>query len=348
MPYQHTAMPKRISTRSAPGQPGWGGLALLAAAAGLAASFAYVRARQRQLEQAHPAQGKTIEVDGVRLHYLERGEGAPLVLLHGSGVQADDFALSGLLATAAASHRVIVFDRPGFGHSARPAGIGWTPEAQARLLCKALHALGVERPVIVGHAWGALVGLEMALAYPRYVRALTLVSGAYYPARRLATPLAMPLLGQLLRNTVAPLLGRLRWPAFTRRLFGPSPVPQRFSQFPAWMSLRPAQLGASAAERAIQRAATARLAQRYGELRLPIALLAGSADRLIDAEAHARRFQRDVPHSELRLAADGGHMLHYTHPHAIMAALARLEVGARAGDAHIPAWARQETGATLH
>lgn len=355
LPAHRSAMPHRISTRSEPATPGWGSIALIAAAAGLAASFAYVHAKKRETEQANPARGKVIEVDGVRLHYLERGEGAPLVLLHGIGLYSDDFALSGLLGTAAGSHRVIAFDRPGFGHSDRPGDTSWTPEAQARLLHKALRALGVERPVIVGHSWGALVAIALALDYPRYVRAITLVSGYYYPTMRLDAPLAaapaLPLLGQVLRNTVAPLLGRLMWPTLARRMFGPAPVPQRFEQFPAWMSLRPEQLGASATESGMLISAAARLSQRYGQLRLPIAVLAGCEDRVVNPDSHALRFHKDVPHSDLQLEEGCGHMLHYTRPEAILAAVARLEIGARAGDAHIPAWAQQDTeytGATLH
>ncbi|MDQ1816047.1 alpha/beta hydrolase [Massilia sp. CCM 9210] len=351
MPYDRTAMPNRISTYTEPRTPGWGSIALLAAA-GLAASAMYVQAKKREAELANPAQGKVIEVDGVRLHYLEQGDGPPLVLLHGNGLHADDFALSGLLETAAESHRVIAFDRPGFGHSERPGNTSWTPEAQARLIYKALRMLGVERPVIVGHSWGTLVTLALALEYPRYVRGMTLVSGYYYPGLRLDVPLAsapaLPLLGQVLRNTVAPLLGRLLWPALTRRMFGPAAVPERFSEFPAWMSLRPEQLGASAAESGMLVAAAERLSQRYGELRLPIAVLAGCEDRVVSAEGQAVRFHHEVPHSDLQLEEGCGHMLHYARPDLIMAAVARLEVGARAGLAHIPAWAQHDTGATLH
>ncbi|MDM5181316.1 alpha/beta hydrolase [Massilia sp. DJPM01] len=351
MPYDRSAMPHRISTFTEPRTPGWGSIALLAAA-GLAASAVYVQARKREAELANPAQGNVIEVDGVRLHYLEHGAGPALVLLHGNDLHADDFALSGLLDTAAESHRVIAFDRPGFGHSERPGDTSWTPEAQARLMYKALRMLGVERPVIVGHAWGTLVTLALALDYPRYVRGITLVSGYYYPSVRLDAPLAaapaLPLLGQVLRNTLAPLLGRLLWPALARRMFSPAAVPERFSEFPAWMSLRPAQLGASAAEIGMMTAAAARLSQRYGELRLPIAVLAGWGDQLVSAESHAVRFHQEVPHSDLQLEESCGHMLHYARPDLIMAAVARLEVGARAGLAHIPAWARHDAGATLH
>ena len=183
----------------------------LLAAAGLAAAFLYVQAKKRSAEQDNPPAGKFVEVDGVRLHYIERGEGPALVLLHGNGLFANDFELSGLLERAARNHRVIAFDRPGFGYSERPSGTDWTPEAQARLIYQALHELRVERPVVVGHSWGTLVALAMALDFPKYVRGIALVSGYFYPSGRvdaaLASVPALPVLGHFLRYTVAPLAG---------------------------------------------------------------------------------------------------------------------------------------------
>jgi pimeloyl-ACP methyl ester carboxylesterase len=92
---------------------------------------------------------------GCALHYLERGAGPTVVLLHRKGVFANDFELSGLLNKAAEQHHVIAFDRLGFGYSERPSGTSWTPEAQARRIYQALHELRVERPIVVNQSWGA-------------------------------------------------------------------------------------------------------------------------------------------------------------------------------------------------
>jgi pimeloyl-ACP methyl ester carboxylesterase len=190
------------------------------AAAGLAASFVYVQSRKAAAERDHPPAGKFVEVDGVRLHYIERGEGPALVLLHGNGFFADDFTFSGLLEAAAAGHRVIAFDRPGFGYSDRPGNTSWTPEAQARLIYQALHELRVERPIVVGHSLGTQVAMAMALDFPRYVRGIALIGGYFYPTPRLDTALlslpAVPVLGHLWRYTAGPLVGRLMWPRLRR------------------------------------------------------------------------------------------------------------------------------------
>ncbi|MDB5932745.1 MAG: alpha/beta hydrolase [Massilia sp.] len=306
----------------------WGTPALLAAA-GLAASFLYVQAKKKSTEKKNPPAGKFIEVDGVRLHYLERGEGPALVLLHGNGLFADDFELSGLLEQAARTHRVIAFDRPGFGYSARPGNTSWTPEAQARLFYNALHALRVERPIVVAHSLGTQVALSMALDYPRYVRAIALIGGYFYPSARLDSPIAslpaIPVLGQVYRYTVAPLVGRMLWPALVKQMFAPARTEQRFDRLPVWMALRPGQLGAAAAESGMMIPAAARLSKRYAELTMPVALIAGSGDLVADAEYHSVRLHEEVSHSDLTLEDGVGHMAHYAAPERIMAAVAKLE-----------------------
>ena len=111
-----------------------GRMALLAGAAALAAAAVWNNARARRAERDHPPRGRFLEVDGVRLHYLERGAGPPVVLLHGNVVTAEDYLWSGVLDRVAERHRVVAIDRPGFGYSDRPHGRLWTPAAQASLL----------------------------------------------------------------------------------------------------------------------------------------------------------------------------------------------------------------------
>jgi pimeloyl-ACP methyl ester carboxylesterase len=296
--------------------------------AGLLAAFLAVRVKTALAERRHPPGGTFIEVDGVRLHYLERGAGPALVLLHGNGVMADDFVFSGLLDRLAETYRVIAFDRPGFGYSDRPDGTVWTPETQARLLHGALQALDVEKPIVVGHSWGTLVALAWALDFPADVRGIALLGGYYYPSLRVDAFLNAladaPVVGPLWRNTVAPLLGRLMWPAMSKHIFAPAPVPARFGQLAPWMALRPSQLQATAAENGLMVPAAKRLSKRYRELALPVALVAGLGDKLISPKKNTARLHAEVAHSDLALPGGAGHMLHYNKIEEIVAAIARL------------------------
>lgn len=282
----------------------------------LGAAYLFVHVKTAAVEARHPPRGAFITVDGVRLHYLEQGSGPVVVLVHANGVTADDFAASGLLARLAAGHRVIAFDRPGFGYSARPATGAWTPEAQAALLHRALDALQAHQPIVVGHGWGALVALAMALDAPARVHALALLGGCYYPSLRphayLETLAALPVLGTLWRHTAAPLLGRLHWPAVATAAFAPAPVPERFGLRSPWMALRPAQLLATAVDHGLTAPAVARLARRYHELAMPVTLVAGLGDQLTPVGKNSGRLQRELAHSDLSLQGGAGHMVHYT------------------------------------
>ncbi len=300
---------------------------------GLAASFLYVRAKTRQAEQENPPQGKFIDVDGVRLHYLERGTGPTLVLLHGNGVYSKDFETSGLLQQAAEHYRVIAFDRPGFGYSERPRSTVWTPEKQAALLHRALAQIGVESAIVLGHSWGTMVALAMGLQQPEVVRGLVLLSGYYYPSVRLdvalSTP-AIPVIGDPLRYTVSPVLTRLMWPALAKRTFSPLPVSKRFDAFPRWMALRPKQLRASAAETALMIPSALALSKRYGELKVPAIVLAGTRDKIVDCGHNSERLSERLPDGQLQLQAGVGHMTHYAHPEKVMAAVD--EIAAQVGE----------------
>jgi len=198
-----------------------------ASAATLAAMAAYNVYRARKTEREHPPMGRFVTVDGVRLHYIEKGEGPPVVLLHGNVVTAEDFDTSGVLDLVAKRHRVIAFDRPGFGYSDRPHGSAWSARVQADLLRDALVILGINRPVVLGHSWGAAVALALALNHPNAARGLVLLSGYYYPSLRadvlLSSPPAIPILGDLLRYSISPLLGKLMQPLLLKGMFSPLP-----------------------------------------------------------------------------------------------------------------------------
>jgi pimeloyl-ACP methyl ester carboxylesterase len=278
----------------------------------------------KKAERRTPPTGRLIAVNGVRLHHVERGTGTPLVLLHGNGSMVQDFQSSGLIDLAAKKYRVIAFDRPGFGHSDRPRSTVWTPEAQAVLIGAALKQIGVSRAIVLGHSWGTLVAVALALKYPRDVQALILASGYYYPTARadvlVLSPPALPLIGDILSHTVSPILSRLMWPLLLRKIFGPSRVPQKFKGFPREMAVRPSQIRASAAESALMIPATYALRKAYRKLEMPVVIVAGAEDRVIESEQSAQ-LHRDVSQSTLRCVPETGHMIHQTATAEIMSAI---------------------------
>lgn len=302
---------------------------LLGAAAAFGAMAAVVALKTRQVERQHPPSGQFITVHGTRLHYIERGSGEPLLLLHGNGATAHELQLSGLVDQLAGRYRVLAFDRLGYGHS-ESLGSDDGPEAQAALFRAALGQLGVQSAVVVGHSWGTLVAIALAFAHPAQVRRLVLMSGYYFPLPRLdalmMVPPALPVLGTVLRHSLSPLLGRLIWPLLLKKLFSPDRPPRRFrTGYPAWMTLRPAQLKSSARESVWMMPAAARLSSRFHALAMPVTIITGAEDKQVLPRHHAHRLHEVLPHSELVLIPGAGHMVHHTATAVVAAAIARAD-----------------------
>lgn len=295
----------------------------------VAASALYTRYQTKKVERENPPMGKFIEVNGVRLHYIEHGEGPPLVLLHGNGTSLQEVMSSGLVDVAAGSYRVIAFDRPGYGYSERPGRLKWEAKAQAELLHAALQQLEVHNPIIVAHSWGTLVAIAYGLQYPDDVQGMVLLSGYYYPTPRVDVPLfsptGLPVIGDVLRYTVAPVLGRIVWPAFVRKLFAPASTPERFKrEYPVWMTLRPSQLRATTEEIAMMIPMADELSGRYHELSIPVVIMAGKGDLHVLPPLHSERLHEDIPGSRLILVPHVGHMITHCAHDEIMAAVRTL------------------------
>lgn len=124
-----------------------------------------------------PERASFAEIDAVRLHVVEAGEGPAAVFLHGFG--SSSAIWRGTLAAVAAQQRVLAVDLKGFGWSDRPAG-DYSQQAQAELILKLLDVRGIGQASLVGHSWGAAVALALALRAPDRVRRLALFSPFVY------------------------------------------------------------------------------------------------------------------------------------------------------------------------
>ena len=300
-------------------------VAAIVAAGALAATALLNRHLAKKAEHDNPPAGQFLEVDGVRLHYVERGSGEPLVLLHGNGSMIEDFVSSGLVDLAARNYRVIIIDRPGFGHSSRPRNVIWTPGAQAQLIQRALQRLGVSQAIVLGHSWGASVAVALGLKFPDMVCGLVLASGYYYPTLRpdvvaMSAP-AVPVVGDILGHTLSPVVSRLMWPRMTAKIFGPKSPPAKFEQFPKEMALRPSQIRASAAESALMIPDASHFENKYADLKMPVVIIAGEDDRLVDSDTQSARLHSDVSQSAFHRVPKNGHMVHQTATGEVMAAI---------------------------
>src|ERR671930_57213 len=124
---------------------------------------------------------RTVPGDGVRLHARDWGAAAtgtpPLVLLHGL---ASNARIWDGVASALPDPRVVALDLRGHGESEQPDG-GYDFATVARDVEIAMEALGIRRPVLAGHSWGANVALQVASSGSGAVdlAGLVLIDGAF-------------------------------------------------------------------------------------------------------------------------------------------------------------------------
>lgn len=128
-----------------------------------------------------------VDIDGVRLRYLEAGDGPPLLLLHGLGQSSTAWNRS--LDALAADHRAIALDLPGFGGSAIPDDAPFGPRYFRTIVTRFLESMSLDRIDAVGHSAGALALVLSALEAPDAFRRLVLVDPAGF------TPVPNGLLG---------------------------------------------------------------------------------------------------------------------------------------------------------
>jgi 2-hydroxy-6-oxonona-2,4-dienedioate hydrolase len=119
---------------------------------------------------------KTIQVDGLKICYLEEGSGPPVIFLHGAslGSSARVFERN-LGAIGAAGFRAIAYDQPGFGLSDNPTD--YTTSYRTSFILKFMDALGLQRAALVGHSQAAGMSVRVALQHPMRVSHLMVVGG---------------------------------------------------------------------------------------------------------------------------------------------------------------------------
>jgi pimeloyl-ACP methyl ester carboxylesterase len=122
---------------------------------------------------------KFLELDGARIHYVDEGVGETLLFLHGN--PAWSFQWRELIVGLRGSYRCVALDYPGFGSSTAPAGFGYTPGEQSRVVEAFAERLGLRELTLVMQDWGGPIGFAFAVRRPELVRAFILGSTWAWP-----------------------------------------------------------------------------------------------------------------------------------------------------------------------
>ncbi len=308
------------------------GTALLILVAASAALWAYTLWFKARTEAAYPPLGQFVEVEGARLHYVDVGEGVPVVLVHGASGNMRDFANS-ILDEIASGHRVIAFDRPGHGWSERPdLEDAHDPAVQARLINAALKKLGVGRHVLLGHSWGGAVAMAYALQFPDDLLGVIPLSGATYPwpggVAWYHGLVQTPVVGDFfLRTLMVPAGLQLSGPGVVGN-FAPNTPPEGFADAIGLNLLfRPQNFRNNSLDVSNLKDVLIEQSQRYSEISVPTIIIHGGGDRSVGFTIHSEPLHAAISGSELIRLRGTGHMPHYARPDIVVDAIARLARG---------------------
>ncbi len=241
-----------------------------------------------------------IEIEGLSIHVLDEGQGPVLFALHGIGGGAASFAP--LARHCGSRLRVVAWDAPGYGASSDPPP-RYSDEDYGRLAARVLEHLGVERAVVMGHSFGAVCALPLAVQYPHLVAGLILIDAALGdrnldPAVRDARLQAR--VDAVTRMSVAEMAERR-----TPEVLAPTASAYAYEETLRVMRMvRPS--GYIAAARAVHDADVVAWARRWAG---PTLLVWGASDTVTPL-SNADRLREAMPQAELAVLPAAGHMVY--------------------------------------
>jgi pimeloyl-ACP methyl ester carboxylesterase len=263
-------------------------------------SFDELRASVPHSEYSHFA-----EIDGVRIHYQEKGTGTPLVLLH--GFTSSTYSCKDVFEPLAKNFRVIAVDLKGFGFTAKPDG-DYSRHAQATLVAHLLDHLKVDQAWFTGNSMGGEISLNLALMNPQRVTGLILIdsAGVNVPGAGSLAPryLLIPGVGRVL-TALALTSDDLVRTGLLKSFYDDTKVSnERVAYYHRPLQTRDGQ---RAAVRGRTQAAEFPVEANLGKINVPTLIIWGAQDELIPLAA-GQKMNTLIPGSKLLTLEKCGHV----------------------------------------
>jgi pimeloyl-ACP methyl ester carboxylesterase len=258
-----------------------------------------------QVQNTKTIENRFIQVGALNVHYMVKGVGPDLVLVHGIGANLVCWRF--MIEELSKNYRVWALDLPGFGMSDKPSDYSYGLKNQATTLLRFFDSVGIKQCMLVGNSMGAGISAQLAIMFPERLTGLVLLNSAHDPKivgiwdiRKI----------KKLKRFITPLIGRRFIRKALRTLYGTTnpDVPDEIVD----AYLRPYLHDKGSAEAFIEAFAALlenqHLVENLQEYSGPIMILWGQHDRLVPIK-FGHKLAQDLGVRDFFIHPDAGHHL---------------------------------------
>ena len=262
------------------------------------------------------AESRFVEIEGLRLHYREAGEGDPLLLLH--GFPTSSHLWRNVIPRVSDHRRVLALDLPGFGLSDKPTDVWYGFGFHERVLQGFLDKVGAQRTALAVHDLGGPIGLYWAVKHPERLSHLALLNTLVYPETSWAVKLFVlaartPLVRDWLASPAGITAGLRLGVERKERL-----TPEVMAGYTDPFRERAARRGLLRAGIGLSPSGLATIGEALPSLDVPVRIIYGENDRILpDVAQTMQRVARDLPQAKITSLRSCGHFLQEDEPKEI-------------------------------
>lgn len=276
----------------------------------------YTMLRDRAIRTKFPAQGEFTQVSGGTLHWTVRGEGQAVVLVHGLAGNLHNF--SDLEEALAKKYKVYCLDRPGSGHSKRSLHTAPNFTQQSAMIAEWMTKQNIENAIFVGHSMGGGISLNLAINAPEKVKGLALICPLSAPLNIQATHfstwfLRSKMLRLIISKAFSPMIHRKIGRRQVNAIFKPEKPSADFAyRYGGALSMLSSAFFAATNDLAGAQHSIEAQIPHYSAIKCPVNVLFGEGDRILPYQPHTEVIATSVPHANITVMPNRGHMLPVT------------------------------------